>query len=301
VARVVSPSPCLARRGSLAALTGLLALLLLAAQAARGADPLGPGDRFPDVSLEDQHGVSHTIDAGVRRVVFSRDMDAGRVAKAALEDDGAALLDRSDAVYVSDIARMPALVSKLFALPGMRRRPYPILLDFDGETTARWPAFAGRPALITLRGGVIVEVEAFEDAGDLRGALEAGAAPLSVQEEIVHLEQRRYRALVGADAVALDVLLDPELVYTHSSGLVQGKADLIGSLEDGRLDYRNAKSRVEGLSVVGDTAIVTGRAELGVAAEGRSSDVVVRYTAVYARRDGRWRLVAYQSTALDEP
>lgn len=283
----------------------LFGLLVAAATAvADEPPPLAPGDPFPPATLEDQHGEPRTAGPGLRQVLFSRDMDGGGVAKEALAEGGAALLERADAVYVADIARMPALVTKLFALPGMRRRPYAMLLDFDGQATARWPSEPGRATLIGLRDAQVASVDTFDDPAALRAALEASAAPLSVEEEIVRLEERRYRALIAADASALDRLLDGDLVYTHSNGLVQGKAALIGSLADGTLDYQDVESRIEGLSIVGEAGevvVVSGRAAIGATAAGRDLHLMVRYTAVYARRSGSWRLVAYQSTAVDEP
>ncbi|MGH0035787.1 MAG: DUF4440 domain-containing protein [Myxococcota bacterium] len=288
-----------ARLTSRALAAAVWLLLAPLAGAAHADDALEPGDPFPEVTLEDQHGRPHTLDAGVRLVLFSADMDAGDIAEEALEEDGASLLEAARAVSVSDIERMPALVTKLFALPSMRRRPYPMLLDRDGETTSRWPAEPGRVTLLTLRDSTLVSVEAFDAAAPLREVLVAAGAPVPVEQQIVGLEQRRYRALVDGDEVALEAVLDAELVYTHANGRVHGKAGLIEALRSGELDYRDVESRVEGLSIVGDVAVVSGRAELGLATEGRDFDRTVRYTAVYARRDGAWRLIAYQSTGLD--
>lgn len=289
----------LARRQ--AAVLGVVTALVLGAGAVRAQPTLGPGDVLAPLALEDQHGRPRAIDAGVRGILFSRDMGGGGVAKEALAEDGAALLEASGTVYVADISRMPGLVTKLFALPGMRRRPYPMLLDRDGAATSAWPSEEGHASLIGLRDGVVTDVRTFDDAPALRQALEVMATPASVEDQLRGAEERRFIALVRADRDALEEILADDLVYTHSDGRTQSREDLVGSLVDGHIRYRHIDGQIEHVSPVGEAAVVTGRAQLGVEAAGRPVDLVVRYLAVYARRDGRWQLVAYQSTELRAP
>jgi len=114
------------------------------------ADPYAVGSQLPVLELEDQHGTAHTVDETVRRVLVTRDMDAGRIAKAALEEAGAPLLEELASVYVSDVSRMPGVIRSLFAMPSLRRRPYPILLDLDGLATADVPSEDGKVTVIDL-------------------------------------------------------------------------------------------------------------------------------------------------------
>jgi hypothetical protein len=128
----------------------LLALLVLLAAGSAAAEPYVVGDRIEPVTLEDQHGTPHALDASVRLVLFSRDMDGGKVLKQSLADAPKDFLSTRDALYVADIEGMPALIARLFALPSMRRRPYPMLLDRDGTQTARLPAEEGKATLLFL-------------------------------------------------------------------------------------------------------------------------------------------------------
>ncbi len=275
-----------------------LGLILLTAVGARADQTLGVGDALPPVSLTDQHDVEHRIDGSLRHVLFSRDMDAGKVAKEALEEDGATLLESSGTAYVSDIARMPAIITRMFALPSMRRRDYPMLLDRDGAATAAWPAREGRATLMTLDAGRIAALESFDDPDALRAALDSAGRPPPLDERILGLETRRLRAMVAADGPGLEAILAEDLVYTHSDGRTWTRAELIDALTSGSVDYVDVDSRVEALSVIGDAAVISGRADMDVRVDGRELDVAVRYTAVYAVRDGQMRLIVYQSTAL---
>lgn len=149
----------------------LLFIALLLAAGAAGAEPLGVGDRLEPFTLDDQHGEAHVVDARVHALLLARDMKGGEVAKQALADDGAELLAKADAVYVADVSGMPAVIRRLFALPSLRRRGYPILLDPEGQITRDLPGAENRACLVRLRELTVVEVTQFESSEALREAL----------------------------------------------------------------------------------------------------------------------------------
>ena len=129
------------------------------------------GDRIEAFTLETQHGEPASVDASTRVVLFSRDMEGGELLKAALDGVAAEDLDERNAVYVSDISGMPALVARAFAVPAMRRRPYAMLLDRDGATTARLPDAPGRATLIHLDALRIERIQHAPDVATIRSSL----------------------------------------------------------------------------------------------------------------------------------
>lgn len=133
----------------------LVAAAALACVGAAAAEPLAVGGRFPSIQLTDQHDVSTAIDADVRYVLFTRDMDGGKVVQRIFEEDGQRKLDAARAVYVSDISRMPALVTRMFALPSLRKRGYRVFLDRDGTVTRDFPSEEGRVTVFVLADGTI--------------------------------------------------------------------------------------------------------------------------------------------------
>jgi hypothetical protein len=149
--------------------TAAISLLLLPLSAWPGA--LQVGGTLPALTLRDQHGESRAIDAGLKAILFSRDMDAGGIVKDALKEGGAELLAGAGAVYVADVSAMPRLIRRIFAIPSMRRRGYPMLLDMEGSATVDFPGGKGQPALITLDELRVTAIESFESAQALRAAL----------------------------------------------------------------------------------------------------------------------------------
>lgn len=151
-----------------------LALGLLASAA--GAEPVAVGESLPELALADQHGEPYAADASIRVLLFSRDMDGGRVIQAALEEDGAALLERQRALYVADVSRMPGFVRRFIAGPRMRKRPYRMMLDTEGEATAALPTREGLPAVFFVEDLRVLRIEHPESPEALRALLGEGGS-----------------------------------------------------------------------------------------------------------------------------
>ena len=108
------------------------------------------------------------MDSHVRLVLFSRDMDGGRVLQDALQKGGAAWLERNRALYVADVSRMPGLIRRVIAKPRMRRRGYPMLLDETGDATASLPHKEGHATLLFLDAGRLTRIEYVTSAQSVR-------------------------------------------------------------------------------------------------------------------------------------
>lgn len=173
--RVVSSSPTLLL--VLFAVAAAAAAAMAADERAEVGPPYAVGDTLAEIRLEDQHEEERAVDASTRLVLFSRDMDGGELLRDALEDTEEGFLEARNAVYLSDISGMPKLVARLFALPSMRRRPYPMLLDRTGEATARIPDVEEKATLLFLDELRIERIEHVEsvDAVRMLLGLEASA------------------------------------------------------------------------------------------------------------------------------
>ena len=72
--------------------------------------------------------------------------------------------------------------------------------------------------------------------------------------EIRDLEQQRFEAMQHVDVAALNRILSDDLVYTHSSGLEQTKAELIGVLGSGDFKYESISASSTRIRIYDDTA-----------------------------------------------
>ena len=66
-----------------------------------------------------------------------------------------------------------------------------------------------------------------------------------------------------------------------------------GRLRYAQLDYENTRVRL-----YGETAVVTGQARIKEQSDNERRSYLVRVTRVYVRQEGRWRLVASQTTRV---
>jgi hypothetical protein len=128
------------------------------------------------------------------------------------------------------------------------------------------------------------------------------AAPLAAQspvDDVQLLEAARRRAMVGADRAALERLLAPECAYTHSTGAVQTRAEVIAMLESKNVRYVSFTTPIEAYHAFGpNTVVITGTQTIALEVAGKPLATTNRFTVVWVRLDESWTCVAYQSTAV---
>lgn len=123
---------------------------------------------------------------------------------------------------------------------------------------------------------------------------------MTITEDVLARDRRRWDAMIGNDVDTLDELLHPSLVYTHSNGLVDTKGSYLTSLRDGVVRYLSAERSETALIEAGSTAMITGKATFSVHAFGRDFTINSRYLAVWIEEGGQWRFVAWQNTPIPE-
>ena len=119
-------------------------------------------------------------------------------------------------------------------------------------------------------------------------------------QEILAIERQRFAAQVRKDMAFLHRVLGDDLIYTHSSGIVDSKASFIESIASGRLDYREATPERLEARVFGDVAVLTGAARIRVQVKDQPLALHIRFTDVYVKRLIGWQMVAWQATRLPE-
>lgn len=115
---------------------------------------------------------------------------------------------------------------------------------------------------------------------------------------IIELDRKRMQAMAAKDIATLEAVLADDLVYTHSSARLDTKQSLIGNMQSGATVYTSVVPSDVKAQDLGDTVVLTGAAEIKVISAGKPNAFAVRFTDVYARRNGRWQMVAWQSTKL---
>ena len=120
------------------------------------------------------------------------------------------------------------------------------------------------------------------------------------EQEIRQCSQRRFEAMVRGDLTTLDELLADELTYTHSSGRFDAKAPFLQDIASGRNRYESITTEEVRVRVYHAVGILTGIAQMGAKIRAQPVNRRLRFMEVYRKADGRWQLVAWQSTTLPE-
>jgi len=112
------------------------------------------------------------------------------------------------------------------------------------------------------------------------------------------LDQERIQAQVGADAAALDRLYAEDFIGIGPSGTVRTKAQVIADFTSGSLRFQSITTDDVQWRVYGDTAVETGRSTMNGQDRGKTVPRDNRFTRVWVKRKGSWRLVANHYSLL---
>jgi len=102
---------------------------------------------------------------------------------------------------------------------------------------------------------------------------------------------------IKQDKAALEKWLADDLIYLHSSGLTQSKAEYIASVTSGPSHYQSFHESGTRISLYGNAAVLTGLEDVTPA---QGDPYRVRTLEVYVQNMGRWQLAAHQSTRVPQ-
>ncbi len=74
-------------------------------------------------------------------------------------------------VIVSDISKMPSLITSMFAIPAMKKYKFKIALDSTGDETKTWPKEKGQIAAIYLDQLKVTKIQYLKTKEELVGLL----------------------------------------------------------------------------------------------------------------------------------
>lgn len=117
------------------------------------------GERFPELTLEDQHGKAQSIDDSTKLVIMAFEMEASEPLGEFLLEQKADFLSEHKTRYVADISGMPSLISKFFAIPKMQDYNYTLMLNREDDFAEQYQKQEGKLSVYTLNKGVIESID----------------------------------------------------------------------------------------------------------------------------------------------
>lgn len=145
-----------------------------------------------------------------------------------------------------------------------------------------------------MRQTIVIAVLAFTTAsiglgqkpsasGDRRG---------SIEQVIRQLAHERIQAQIDADAAALERIYAADFIGVGPSGAVRTKPQVISDFTSGDLKFQSITTDDVQVRVYGNTAVETGRSTMNGQDKGQTVPRDTRFTRVWVKQQGRWRLVA---------
>jgi len=145
--------------------------------------------------------------------------------------------------------------------------------------------------LNTTTGGHLVAV--------LVAALAAcGIVRADDEQSVRILEAELGRAVVDGDLETFNRLLAEDFTHGSRSGRFRTKAEWMNGREQGRSAYLSFEPEDLQVRCIGETAVVTGVSTARWRAGDRIAGGTFRFLRVWAKRNGRWQAVAFQSTEI---
>src|SRR5919108_3422064 len=129
-------------------------------------------------------------------------------------------------------------------------------------------------------------------------------APDIGTREVLACDESFFTALLAADHELLGTILVGDfLIVDVLSGQVARREDLLGAISSGQLRFAEVTRQAGERSVRlrESAAVVTGRTRMVIGYQGDEVTVHSRYTHVYTRESGRWRLMSAQGTPTGAP
>ena len=120
----------------------------------------------------------------------------------------------------------------------------------------------------------------------------AGTQASSIEQAIKQLDGERIQAQVGADAAALDRIYADDFIGVGPSGTVRTKKQVISDFTSGTLKFQSITTDEVQVRVYENTAVETGLSTMNGKDKGKSVPRNTRFTRVWVKQQGHWRLVA---------
>jgi ketosteroid isomerase-like protein len=121
----------------------------------------------------------------------------------------------------------------------------------------------------------------------------------SVEQIIRQLDHERIQAQIHADRVALDRIYADDFIGIGPSGTVRTKPQVLADFTAHDLKFQSITTDDVRIRIYGNTVVETGRSTMVGQDKGRVVPRDNRFTRVWVRRQGRWRIVANHYSLLN--
>ncbi len=123
----------------------------------------------------------------------------------------------------------------------------------------------------------------------------------NIEEELKKLETDRATAAVKGDAATLAKETSDDYTFINLYGQMSDKSQMLDAFKTGRTKLTTDDLSDMKVRVYGNTAVITGKADVKGTMGGKDTNGQLMFTRVYVKKGGRWQSVAFQQTLVSSP
>jgi hypothetical protein len=121
--------------------------------------PFEVGSDWNLLEFTDQNDKKVNVTQDTSIIFFVSDMDASKIVHEVLQSETEESLQKKKLIFISDIHRMPSLITRFIALPKMRGYTYPMALVREKDITNDIPREKGKVSVIAVQKFKIVKID----------------------------------------------------------------------------------------------------------------------------------------------
>ena len=123
----------------------------------------------------------------------------------------------------------------------------------------------------------------------------------NVEEELKKLETDRAAAAVKGDAATLETQTSDDYTFINLYGQLSDKTQMVNAFKTGQTKLTSNELSDMKVRVYGNTAVITGKANVKGTLGGKDTNGQIMFTRVYVKKGGTWQSVAFQQTLVSNP
>jgi len=123
----------------------------------------------------------------------------------------------------------------------------------------------------------------------------------NVEEDLKKLETDRAAAAVKGDVATLEKQTSDDYTFINLYGQMSDKSQMVNNFKTGRTKLTSNEVSDMKVRVYGNTAVITGKADVAGTMAGKDTKGQIMFTRVYVKKGGSWQSVAFQQTLVPTP
>ena len=116
------------------------------------------------------------------------------------------------------------------------------------------------------------------------------------REDLIQTDQRRHQALLASDTDTLDALFTDDVIYLHSTGVIESKQVYLDGLKQGKTRYLQIDYQPAEYRVFDGFALILGKVVMQLLIEGAAKEVRALIISTWRFENQRWRMMSWQAT-----